>query len=45
MVVIFTVTHKAHDLKAEGAFIAVAVKVCVPELGTTTNCVAGGTEF
>lgn len=45
MVVIFTVTHKAHDLKAEGAFIAVAVKVCAPELGTATNCVAGGTEF
>lgn len=45
MVVIFTATHKAHDLKAEGSFIAVAVKVSASELGTATNCVAGGTEL
>lgn len=36
MILIFTVAPKVRDQKAD--FIAAAVKNCVPELGTATDC-------
>lgn len=35
MILIFTVAPKVRDQKD---FIAAAVKICVPELGTATDC-------